>query len=61
MENFENVSNKIDENLADDVENDIEQNHGEKDVKPKQKIWLEFTLEMIVTILLTMESYHRSC
>ena len=34
FENFENVSNKIDENLADDVENDIEQNHGEKDSKP---------------------------
>ena len=34
MENFENVSNKIDDNLADDVENDIEQNHGEKDIEP---------------------------
>ena len=34
IENFENVSNKIDDNLADDVENDIEQNHGEKDSIP---------------------------
>ena len=34
MENFENVSNKIDDNLADDVENDIEQDHGENDSIP---------------------------